>query len=99
MPDIGIWGGYTFGSRYTITGELNYFSLTIGDINGRIFGGSFAFLYHATQKLDVSIDYVGLNIKVDAKKPRLEGILRWGYSGPSINATYSFGKKYWVHEN
>jgi len=99
LPDLGIWGGYTFSNRYAITGELNYFSLKIGDIKGRIVGGSFAFLYHATKKLDISISYIGLNFKVDAKKPKLEGKLIWGYNGPAVTATYSFGKKYWVHEN
>jgi len=51
------------------------------------------------KKLDISISYIGLNFKVDAKKPKLEGKLIWGYNGPAVTATYSFGKKYWVHEN
>lgn len=99
LPDLGVWGGYTFSSRYALIGEIDYFYLKMGETKGRTFATSFAFLYHATKKLDVSINYVGLNFKVDTKKPRLEGNLQWGYSGPAINATYSFGKKYWAHEN
>jgi hypothetical protein len=99
LPDLGIWGGYSFSSRFALTGEFDYLSLKIGDIDGRILGGSFACLYHATKKLDISVEYIGLNFNVDATKPRLEGKLIWGYNGPAVTATYSFGKKYWVHEN
>lgn len=98
-PDIGIWGGCTFSDRFAFTGEVDYFYLKAGNTNGSLIGGSCAFLYHAGRQFDVSLSYIGLNFDVSAKKTRLEGNLRWGYNGPALSATYSFGKKYWVHKN
>ncbi len=97
LPDVGIWGGYAISNRFAINGEINYLSLTVGDITGRILGGSFAFSWHALKQLDLSLGYTGLNFKVDATKPILSGSFKWGYNGPSLTANYTFGKKYWVH--
>jgi hypothetical protein len=59
-------------------------SLTVGDINGRIIGGTASVMYHVTEHFDLAAGYTGLNFKVTAVKPKAEGMFKWGYNGPSL---------------
>ncbi|MEX0635292.1 MAG: hypothetical protein WD135_00885 [Ferruginibacter sp.] len=95
LPDLGIWGGYTFSKRFAVNAEVNYLALKVGDIGGRILGGSLSFLYRVTKQFDLGLGYTGLNFNIDVTKPKLSGSFKWGYNGPSLTAHYSFGKKYW----
>ena len=99
LPDLGIWGGYSFSNRFAVNGEIDYLAIKVGDIKGRLLGGSVSFLYHVMKQFDLSIGYTGLNFRVDANKPKLTGNFKWGYNGPALTATFSFGKKYWVQKN
>ena len=97
LPDFGIWGGFVFAEKWAANFEIDYLSMTIGDVNGRILGGSASVMYHLTNHLDLAAGFTGLNIRMEVVKTRAEGTLKWGYNGPSIAASYSFGKKYWTH--
>jgi hypothetical protein len=98
LPNLGIWGGYAFSPRFAITGEFSYLSLSVNQIRGRIIGASILFLYRVGGSLSLSLGYSGLNVKVDATKPRMTGRFIWGYNGPSLTANFTFGKKYWTHK-
>lgn len=95
LPDIGIWGGYAFAPRWAVTGELSYFSLDIDNIDGRIIAANLQVMYRVVQRLSVTAGYTGFNFKVDATKKNLVGHLVWGFNGPSVSATWSFGHKPW----
>lgn len=95
LPDLGIWGGYTFSKKWFINGEVDYFSLKVNDYKGRIIAYNIGIHYQIIKHLDAAVGYTGLNARVDADKERLIGYFKWGYNGPSITATYSFGKKRW----
>jgi len=97
LPDLGIWGGFVFCKRWAANLEIDWLSLTVGDINGRIIGGTASVMYHVTEHFDLAAGYTGLNFKVTAVKPKAEGMFKWGYNGPSLTASYTFGKKYWTH--
>jgi hypothetical protein len=97
LPDLGIWGGYTFSKRLAVNLDVDYLSLTVGDITGRIFAYNLLFIYKLRDKLDISLGYSGLNFKVDAVKKNIEGNFKWGYNGPGLAVTYSFGKNSWTH--
>jgi hypothetical protein len=43
------------------------------------------------------VGYTGLNFQVDKTKNEVNGFLRWGYNGPTLAATFSFGKKSWAN--
>jgi len=53
--------------------------------------------YKLIKQLDISLGYTGLNFKVDAIKENVTGHFKWGYNGPSLSATFVFGKKSWSH--
>ncbi|WP_123864609.1 hypothetical protein [Chitinophaga barathri] len=95
LPDVGIWGGYAFSSRWYVNAEFDYLALTVGDYKGRILGYNLNVHYRIIDRLDAAIGYTGLNARVDADKERLVGYFKWGYNGPSLTVSYSFGKKPW----
>jgi hypothetical protein len=95
LPDLGIWGGYAFSDRFAMNLDLDYLSLTVGDISGSIFAYNLLFMYRVVGKLDVSLGFSGLNCKVDVTKTNAEGHFKWGYNGPALGVTYSFGRKSW----
>jgi hypothetical protein len=95
LPDLGIWGGYAFNKHLAMNLDASYLSLTVGDISGSILAYNLLFIYRVIDKLDVSLGYSGLNCRVDAVKTNVEGHFKWGYNGPSLGVSYSFGKKSW----
>jgi hypothetical protein len=97
LPDLGIWGGYAFNKRMAVNLDVDYLSLTVGNITGSIFAYDILFIYKLTKKLEISAGYSGLNFKVDEVKQKVEANFKWGYNGPALGITYSFGKKSWVH--
>jgi hypothetical protein len=97
LPDFGIWGGYAFSDRFAANMNLCYLSLTFNNITGQIITYNLVFTYKILEPLDVSLAYTGLNIDVTATKKAVEGEFKWGYYGPSISASFSFGKKSWTH--
>lgn len=95
LPDFGIWGGYAITKRWAVNGEFDYFTLTINDISGRILAGSLSVQYLVIPQLSVTAGYTGMNFKVDVEKERLKGYFKWGYNGPSLTASFIFGRKRW----
>lgn len=97
LPDFGIWGGYAFSNRFAVNLDFDYLSLTIDNINGRLIAYNFLFTYKLFEQLDLSLAYNGLNFNIKTTKKNVTGDFKWGYNGPAIGATFSFGKKSWVH--
>ncbi len=97
LPDLGLWGGYAFNKRWAATLDIDYLSLTIGDVKGSIFAYNLLVMYKLMDQLDLSFGFSGLNFKVDVVKEKADGHFKWGYNGPALGATFSFGKKSWTH--
>jgi hypothetical protein len=96
LPDIGLWGGYAFTTKLGATLDIDYLSLTIDNITGSIFAYNLLFLYRVADKLDISLGYTGLNFKVTDNGKNASGMFKWGYNGPALGLSYSFGKRPWV---
>ena len=97
LPDLGIWGGYTFSDRFATNIDVDYLSLTVGNITGSIFAYNIIVIYKVMPKLEVSLGYSGLNFKVNATKDKGTAEFKWGYNGPALGVTYAFGKSSWGH--
>ena len=97
LPDLGLWGGYTFSDRFAVNLDIDYLSLTVNNITGSIFAYNLLFMYRAMDKLDISLGYSGLNFKLDAEKKGAVATFKWGYNGPALGVTYAFGKTSWKH--
>ncbi len=97
LPDLGIWGGYAFSDRFAANLDFSYLSLTVNNINGSLVTYNFVLTYKLLRQLDIALAYTGLNFDVKTSRKSLSGEFKWGYNGPSLGATFSFGKKSWVH--
>ncbi len=97
LPDLGVWGGYAFTNRFAVNLNFDYLSLTINNINGRLIAYDILFSYKLIRQLDISLGYSGLNFSVKTSKNNVSGDFRWGYNGPTIGATFSFGERSWKH--
>jgi hypothetical protein len=95
LPDFGVWGGYAFSNRFAVNLDFDYLSLTVNNIDGSIVAYNLIFSYKLIRQLDLSLAYSGLNFNVSTTKKDITGDFRWGYNGPSLGATFSFGKKSW----
>ncbi|WP_281232835.1 hypothetical protein [Flavobacterium gelatinilyticum] len=91
LPDIGIWGEFVLGKRFGLYVNANYLALQIDNIDGRIVSYNLSLLYNVHKNFSLTAGYTGLNFKVDAIEDRLNGYLKWGYNGPTISASYTFG--------
>jgi hypothetical protein len=97
LPDLGIWGGYAFTNRFAGSLDFSYLSLTVNNITGSIVTYNVIFTYKLIRQLDIALAYTGLNFDVKTTRKNANGEFKWGYNGPSLGATFSFGKKSWVH--
>lgn len=99
LPDIGVWGEFVLGRKVGLYANLNYFALKIDDIDGRIVSYNLSVLYNVYQNFSLTAGYTGLNFRVDVARPKIDGFFKWGYNGPTIAATYSFGNhvKFYKH--
>jgi hypothetical protein len=92
LPDLGLWGEFVLADKWGLYVNTNYFAIKINDIDGRILSYNISVLYNVYKNFSLTAGYTGLNIRVDAEKERLNGYFKWGYNGPTLTATYSFGK-------
>ncbi|SNR46048.1 hypothetical protein [Flavobacterium sp. ov086] len=99
LPDIGIWGEFVLGKRFGLYVNANYLAVQIDNIDGRIVSYNLALSYNVHKNFSLTAGYTGLNFKVDTVRERLNGYLKWGYNGPTINAVYAFGNhvKFYKH--
>lgn len=91
LPDLGLWSEVVITKRLGLYVNANYLSAKVDNIEGKILSYNVSLLYNVYQNLSLTAGYSGLDIDVDIMKDRVNGSLNWGYNGPSIAATYTFG--------
>jgi len=92
LPDIGVWGEFVLGKKVGLYANINYFALKVNNIDGRILSYNLSVLYNVYKNFSLTAGYTGLNIRVNVERERLNGFLKWSYNGPTLTATYAFGK-------
>lgn len=97
LPDLGIWGAWEASKRLAISLDIEYLALTINDTKGSIFAYNLLFLYRVVKKLDISLGFSGLNFSVNREQDNYQAYFKWGYNGPALGVSYSFGKTSWKH--
>lgn len=97
LPNLGIWGGYALSRRLALKGDFSYLSLNTGEVSGKIVSYQAALMYRLLPKFDVTVGYSGFNFEVDATVDKQTAGVTWGYNGPSVTLSYSFGKKRWAN--
>jgi len=95
LPDLGVWGGVSLSRNFALNGEFSYLSVTVDNISGRILAYNFSATYRPAKNFDLSLGYTGFNFNIDAVVNKLDGDFKWSYNGPTLTASFSFGKKSW----
>lgn len=90
LPDLGLWNTFLISKKLAVYSNINYLSLKINNISGRILSYNASLSYNVIPNLNLNLGYTGLNFRVDIEKERLNGFLKWGYNGPTITAMYGF---------
>ncbi|WP_274475421.1 TonB-dependent receptor [Mangrovimonas aestuarii] len=93
IPDIGLWTDIQLSPKFGVYGNINYLSLSIGDVSGKVLSTNAALLYNIHNNWNIKAGYNLLDIKVDVEKQRLEGSFEWGYNGPTLSICYTFGEQ------
>lgn len=92
LPDIGVYGGYAITDKWAVNAELSYLSVAISSIDGKIISYNLSVQYNPFPYLGFSASFTGLDFKLDVDGKHMDGFIKWGYNGPSLTATYTFGK-------
>lgn len=91
LPDVGIWGEFVLSPRFGLYANANYLAAKVDNISGRIVSYNLSLLYNVYQNFSLTAGYTGLNFRIEDDEERVNGYLKWGYNGPTITATYTFG--------
>ncbi|MET0946065.1 MAG: hypothetical protein ABWY22_11690 [Flavobacterium sp.] len=91
LPDLGLWAEVVLAKKWGLYVNTNYFAIKINDVDGRILSYNLSVLYNVYKNFSLTAGYTGLNIRVDVEKEKLIGVFKWGYNGPTLTSTYSFG--------
>ncbi|MFD2603457.1 hypothetical protein [Flavobacterium suzhouense] len=91
LPDLGIWSEVVITRKLGLYVNANYLSAKVDNIDGQILSYNVSLLYNVFQNLSLTAGYSGLDIDVEITKKRVNGSFDWGYNGPSLAVTYTFG--------
>lgn len=91
IPDLGIWSEIVLTKKMGLYANVNYLAIKIDNIDGRLISYNLSLLYNVYKNFSLTAGYTGLNIRVDVEKEKGSGYFKWGYNGPSLTATYTFG--------
>ncbi|MDR7370017.1 hypothetical protein [Flavobacterium aquidurense] len=91
LPDVGIFGDFVLGKKFGLYANANYFALKVNDIDGKLTSFNLSLLYNVYKNFSLTAGYTGLFVDVDVEKEKLNGYFKWGYNGPTLTATYTFG--------
>lgn len=91
LPDIGVFGSVHITDKLSFLADVSYLPVKVSNVKINILTYNAMFKYQAYRNLGLSLSYTGLNFNINIDGDPLNGYLKWGYQGPSLTATYSFG--------
>jgi len=94
LPDLGVFGGYAITDQWAVNAEASYLSARIGNVDGRIISYNLSVQYNPLPYLGFLVSYTGLDFRLDVERNYFNGHIKWGYNGPSLTATYMFGRHF-----
>jgi opacity protein-like surface antigen len=84
LPTIGAFGQWEPADRVTLSGRLDWLSLTIDDYNGRLINAEAAVAYRLFKHLDAGVAYRYVDYRLRVNQDDWNGRVRYQFSGPSI---------------
>ncbi|MCG9714865.1 hypothetical protein L1D29_18865 [Shewanella insulae] len=90
LPDLGLQGRYRFNDRWSLSGWLQYFYVSLGDTKGQLFDFSAGVNYRLSDSLDLELGYKYYKIDVEVEKDLADFDIYYGFKGPALSLTYKF---------
>lgn len=84
LPTIGAFGQWEPAERLTLSGRLDWLSLTIDDYNGRLINAEAAVAYRLFKHLDAGVAYRYVDYRLGVNQDDWNGRVQYEFSGPSI---------------
>ncbi|MCG9737711.1 hypothetical protein L1D32_06035 [Shewanella insulae] len=90
LPDLGLQGRYRFNDRWSLSGWVQYFYVSLGDTKGQLFDFSAGVNYRLSDSLDLELGYKYYKIDVEVEKDLADFDIYYGFKGPALSLTYKF---------
>lgn len=84
LPTIGAFGQWEPAERLTLSGRLDWLSLTIDDYSGRLINAEAAVAYRLFKHLDAGVAYRYVDYRLRVSQDDWNGRVRYQFSGPSL---------------
>lgn len=84
LPTIGAFGQWEPAERLTLSGRLDWLSLTIDDYSGRLINAEAAAAYRLFKNLDAGVAYRFVDYRLRVNQEDWNGRVRYQFSGPSL---------------
>jgi len=84
LPTIGAFGQWEPARRLTLSGRVDWLSLTIGDYNGRLINAEAAVAYRLFEHLDAGVAYRHVDYRLRVNRDDWNGRVRYEFAGPSL---------------
>jgi hypothetical protein len=93
LPTFGLYGGYRLLEKLYFTGDLGYFQIEIGDIDGKITSANFGLLWQPLKLVGFGLNYQLFKVDVEATTEEFGGIggkFEYRYDGPVLYVALRF---------
>lgn len=84
LPTIGLFARQQIAPGVTLSGRIDYLSLKISDYKGRLVNAQGAVTWRFARNFGIGAMYRYVDYRVDVDKPRWNGRLKYGFSGPAL---------------
>jgi len=90
LPVLGARGMWNLGGNWWLDGQVQFFQIAFGDVDGSILNYRAAVIWQPKQWLGLGAGYDSFGIDVDVEGDHLSGSLDWTYSGPQLFFNFAF---------
>ncbi|HEU5134793.1 MAG TPA: hypothetical protein VFU13_06585 [Steroidobacteraceae bacterium] len=92
LPVIGARGMWNLGGNWWLDGQVQFFQVTFGDVDGSIINYRAAVIWQPKKWLGFGAGYdsFGIDVDVEGSGDRLRGSLDWTYQGPQVFFNFAF---------
>jgi len=90
LPVIGARGMWNLGGNWWLDGQVQYFQITFGDVDGSLLNYRGSVLWQPKKWFGIGAGYDSFGVDVDVNGDRFTGALDWTYSGPQLFFSVAF---------
>ncbi len=90
LPDIGLFGSYSFDNGVSIGGHAQYFYLAVDELKGDLIDIRAGVDYRFYQDWSLSLAYNYYEVSVDWKRNNSNLDLSYNFHGPMMSVAYTF---------